>query len=168
MADADDPSKKYDQAFFLNLAAKGKDAWNAWRRDPANEDSARDLCGHRLFRRAEGWDRFLRVRIRRRCGFFGVRVAWRRSGKDIRRFPKRIGSCLHKPGRASFAARPSVMRPTSPVRPSGPTPPLTARPSVESHLYRRGLRFWRLPSPTRPSVPRPILPARPSVIVPTS
>ena len=29
---------KYDQAFFLALAAKGKDAWNAWRRDPANKD----------------------------------------------------------------------------------------------------------------------------------
>jgi hypothetical protein len=32
------PSKKYDQAFFLALAAKGKEAWNAWRRDPANKD----------------------------------------------------------------------------------------------------------------------------------
>jgi hypothetical protein len=29
---------KYDQAFFLALAAKGKDEWNAWRRDPANKD----------------------------------------------------------------------------------------------------------------------------------
>ena len=28
----------YDQAFFLALAAKGKDEWNTWRRDPANED----------------------------------------------------------------------------------------------------------------------------------
>ncbi len=37
MADAD-PSKKYDQAFFLALATKGKDTWNAWRRDPANKD----------------------------------------------------------------------------------------------------------------------------------
>ena len=37
----DEPSAKkptYDQAFFLALAAKGKDAWNAWRRDPANKD----------------------------------------------------------------------------------------------------------------------------------
>jgi len=24
---------KYDQAFFLALALKGKDAWNKWRRD---------------------------------------------------------------------------------------------------------------------------------------
>jgi hypothetical protein len=34
------PAEKptYDQAFFLALAAKGKDAWNAWRRDPANKD----------------------------------------------------------------------------------------------------------------------------------
>jgi uncharacterized protein YjbI with pentapeptide repeats len=43
MADepADEPpaeEPKYDQAFFLALAAKGKDAWNAWRRDPANKD----------------------------------------------------------------------------------------------------------------------------------
>jgi len=27
---------KLDQAFFLALAEQGKDAWNAWRRDPAN------------------------------------------------------------------------------------------------------------------------------------
>jgi uncharacterized protein YjbI with pentapeptide repeats len=27
----------YDQDFFLALAAKGKEAWNAWRHDPANE-----------------------------------------------------------------------------------------------------------------------------------
>jgi uncharacterized protein YjbI with pentapeptide repeats len=29
---------KYDQDFFLALAAKGKEAWNAWRRDQANKD----------------------------------------------------------------------------------------------------------------------------------
>jgi hypothetical protein len=37
----DEPSTenpKYDQAFFLKLAAKGKDVWNAWRRDSANKD----------------------------------------------------------------------------------------------------------------------------------
>jgi hypothetical protein len=28
----------YDQDFFLALAAKGKEAWNAWRRDPANKN----------------------------------------------------------------------------------------------------------------------------------
>src|ERR1700730_7715470 len=27
------------KAFFLALAAKGKEAWNAWRRDPANKDA---------------------------------------------------------------------------------------------------------------------------------
>jgi hypothetical protein len=31
-------SGKYDQAFFLDLAAKGKNDWNAWRRNPANKD----------------------------------------------------------------------------------------------------------------------------------
>jgi hypothetical protein len=34
---AEDSSKKYDQDFFLALAAKGKDEWNAWRRDPVNK-----------------------------------------------------------------------------------------------------------------------------------
>lgn len=29
--------EKYDQAFFLDLAAKGKYTWNAWRRIPANK-----------------------------------------------------------------------------------------------------------------------------------
>lgn len=36
----DEPSAeepKYNQDFFITLALKGKDAWNAWRRDPANE-----------------------------------------------------------------------------------------------------------------------------------
>jgi hypothetical protein len=30
--------QKYDQEFFIAIALKGKDAWNAWRRDPANND----------------------------------------------------------------------------------------------------------------------------------
>ena len=28
---------KHDQEYILALAAKGKDAWNAWRGDPANK-----------------------------------------------------------------------------------------------------------------------------------
>jgi len=35
---AQSPTEKYSQAFFLDLATKGKDAWNAWRRDPTNKD----------------------------------------------------------------------------------------------------------------------------------
>ena len=38
MADGKSTDKREHQGFFLALAAKGKDAWNAWRRDPANED----------------------------------------------------------------------------------------------------------------------------------
>jgi hypothetical protein len=34
----DEAPGRYDHTFFLGLAAKGKDAWNAWRRDPANKD----------------------------------------------------------------------------------------------------------------------------------
>jgi Pentapeptide repeats (9 copies) len=35
----------YDQVFFLGLAAKGKDEWNKWRRDPANEDVRATFAG---------------------------------------------------------------------------------------------------------------------------
>ncbi|MCI0736316.1 MAG: hypothetical protein L0Y50_08610 [Beijerinckiaceae bacterium] len=52
MADEDEeragpPAKspKYDQEFFLGLAAKGKDVWNAWRRDPANKEVPVTLAG---------------------------------------------------------------------------------------------------------------------------
>ncbi len=37
MTDAEIQYDEHVKAFFLDLAAKGKDAWNAWRRDPANE-----------------------------------------------------------------------------------------------------------------------------------
>jgi Pentapeptide repeats (9 copies) len=37
MADAEIQYDEHVKAFFLDLAAKGKEAWNAWRRDPANE-----------------------------------------------------------------------------------------------------------------------------------
>jgi uncharacterized protein YjbI with pentapeptide repeats len=30
--------ERHDQTFFLTLAEKGKDAWNAWRRNRANKD----------------------------------------------------------------------------------------------------------------------------------
>lgn len=35
----------YKQAFFLSLAAKGKEAWNAWRRDPVNQHESVDFAG---------------------------------------------------------------------------------------------------------------------------
>src|ERR1700694_2906051 len=45
MADGDEtepghepPAEAHDQAFFFALARRGKEAWNAWRRDPANND----------------------------------------------------------------------------------------------------------------------------------
>src|SRR5450759_1582466 len=47
MTDGDDTAQsgKYDQTFFLDLAAKGKDAWNAWRRDPTNKDVQATFAG---------------------------------------------------------------------------------------------------------------------------
>jgi uncharacterized protein YjbI with pentapeptide repeats len=35
---AEEQSDEHVKAFFLDLAAKGKEAWNTWRRDPANKD----------------------------------------------------------------------------------------------------------------------------------
>jgi uncharacterized protein YjbI with pentapeptide repeats len=54
MADGDEtrrgdqtPAEKseFDQNFFLDLAAKGRDAWNAWRRDPANQEVRVTIAG---------------------------------------------------------------------------------------------------------------------------
>ena len=47
MTDGDDTaqSRIYDQTFFRDLAAKGKDEWNKWRRDPANENVPVNFAG---------------------------------------------------------------------------------------------------------------------------
>ncbi|MGH6821019.1 MAG: hypothetical protein ACREDU_09190, partial [Methylocella sp.] len=37
--------EKYDHTFFLDLAAKGKYAWNAWRRIPANKGVRVNFAG---------------------------------------------------------------------------------------------------------------------------
>ena len=37
MADDATQSNEHVKAFFLDLAAKGKNTWNVWRRDPASE-----------------------------------------------------------------------------------------------------------------------------------
>jgi uncharacterized protein YjbI with pentapeptide repeats len=42
---AKNPPEKYNQAFFLDLAAKGKDTWNAWQRDPGNKDVSVTFTG---------------------------------------------------------------------------------------------------------------------------
>jgi hypothetical protein len=62
MADETKPSgeplaekPKYNQEFFLALTLKGKDAWNNWRRDPANKDVAVTFADVNF--REEPWDR---------------------------------------------------------------------------------------------------------------
>jgi len=35
---AENQHNEHVKAFFLDLASKGKDEWNKWRRDPANND----------------------------------------------------------------------------------------------------------------------------------
>ena len=42
---AKNPPEKYNQAFFLDLAAKGKDTWNAWQHDPGNKDVSVTFTG---------------------------------------------------------------------------------------------------------------------------
>jgi hypothetical protein len=48
-------AQSYDQAFFLALAAKGKDEWNKWRSDPANKDAYVTFAGVDFS--AEPWDK---------------------------------------------------------------------------------------------------------------
>jgi hypothetical protein len=47
-ASAEEQANEHVKAFFLALAAKGKEAWNAWRRDPANKDVRVTFAGIEL------------------------------------------------------------------------------------------------------------------------
>jgi hypothetical protein len=44
-ASAEEQANEHVKAFFLALAAKGKDEWNKWRRDPANERERATFAG---------------------------------------------------------------------------------------------------------------------------
>jgi len=37
-ASAEEQANEHVKEFFLHIAKNGKDAWNAWRHDPANKD----------------------------------------------------------------------------------------------------------------------------------
>jgi hypothetical protein len=69
---ADEPSKKYDQDFFLALATKGKDAWNAWRRDPENKGVYVTFAGVNFSEAPREQIDFSGFEFRRPCGFFGM------------------------------------------------------------------------------------------------
>ncbi|HEX3495284.1 MAG TPA: hypothetical protein VHT48_07940, partial [Methylocella sp.] len=109
---------KYDQTFFLDLAAKGKDAWNAWRRDPANKDVRVTFAGIDFSMAPRDqinfeWFQFGTMRISR-----GV------SGRAAEaRFSK--ASCRASP---ASPERPSVTLPTSATPSSVTLPPSPMRP----------------------------------------
>jgi Pentapeptide repeats (9 copies) len=94
---AENPTEKYDQDFFLALAAKGKDAWNQWQRDPANKD-VRVIFAGIDFSEAP-WDQinFAGFEFGDGADFSGCKwrgVNWEEIEKDPKAF---------KPGRAYFA-----------------------------------------------------------------
>jgi hypothetical protein len=87
---------KYDQDFFIALALKGKDAWNAWRRDPVNEDlsvtfAAVDFSAPRDKIDFSGFE-FGDAANFLDCKWRGIK--WAEIENDLKAF---------KPGRASFA-----------------------------------------------------------------
>jgi hypothetical protein len=89
---AEDPLKKYDQAFFLDLAGKGKEAWKEWRcRDPANAKVPVTFAGID-FSKAP-WDEidFSRFEFGDRANFSGCK--WPGVLEDVEAFA---------PGRAYF------------------------------------------------------------------
>ncbi len=103
MADAEDPSKKYDQAFFLNLAEKGKDAWNTWRRDPANEKLRVTFAGIDFSEAPRDEIDFSGFEFGNSADF--TRCSWRGAEheKISEVFLSGLDPTFHKPGRASFA-----------------------------------------------------------------
>jgi hypothetical protein len=86
-------NKKYDQAFFLALAAKGKDAWNAWRRDPANKDVRVTFAGIDFSEAPRDGIDFSRYQFGDNADFSGCK--WR-GGVD----PKYVK--VFQPGQACF------------------------------------------------------------------
>ena len=76
-----EPTKKYDQEFFLALAAKGKDAWNAWRRDPANKDVHVTFAGIDFSEAPKDQIDFSGFEFGQPCGFLEVQVAGRRMAR---------------------------------------------------------------------------------------
>jgi hypothetical protein len=50
--------ERHDQAFFLDLAAQGKDAWEQWRRDPANKDVRVTVRGHNFLQTPVNFEGF--------------------------------------------------------------------------------------------------------------
>jgi uncharacterized protein YjbI with pentapeptide repeats len=90
---AEEPSKKYDQDFFLDLAAKGKEAWNAWRRDPANKDVRVTFTGIDFSEAPKDRIDFSGFEFLDYADFSGCK--WR--GVDLRLDPESF-----RPGRACF------------------------------------------------------------------
>lgn len=87
----------YDQAFFLELASNGKEAWNTWRHEPANKDVYATFAGTDFSQAPkdninfEGFD-FGDAADFSRCKWRGV--AW----AEIRHDPEGFA-----PGRAFFS-----------------------------------------------------------------
>ncbi len=89
-------AEKYDQEFFLDLALKGKDAWNAWRRDPANEDVCVTFAGIDFSQTPRDRVDFSGFEFGDRTDF--SQCKWRGAEWEVKDDPKAF-----KPGRACFS-----------------------------------------------------------------
>jgi uncharacterized protein YjbI with pentapeptide repeats len=90
--------ERHNQTFFLALAAKGKDAWNAWRRDPANKDVRVTFAGTDFSEAPRDRIDFSGFEFGGFADFSGCKwrgVEWR----EIREDPKGF-----RPGRAFFTS----------------------------------------------------------------
>ena len=97
------PSKKYDQDFFLALAAKGKDAWNEWRRDPVNKNVRVTFAGIDFSQAPRDEIDFSGVEFGDYAEFSGSKWLGTKNGKVSEVFEEALYPNFHKPGRASFA-----------------------------------------------------------------
>ena len=135
---------KYDQDFFLALAAKGKDAWNAWRRDPANKDVRVTFAGVDFSESPRDEIDFSGFEFGDKadfsgCKWRGIRMA-RRLKKIIRKALPRAVALLHRRDLsvtstkftdAAFGDLCQLLRRTSVTAPCS-----TARPSSDFRCAR--------------------------------
>jgi hypothetical protein len=132
-----------DQAFFLALAAKGKEAWNAWRRDPANKGVRVTFAGIDFSEAPRDRINFSGFEFGDHADFSGCKwrgVDWEEMKKDQN--PSRqavlvlqarssvtgsISPTFSLETRPSSTALPSVMIPALTVQPSVGEPVLSAQ-----------------------------------------
>jgi hypothetical protein len=99
---AEAQSNEHVKAFFLDLAPKGKDAWNTWRRDLPNEDVRVTFAGIDFSEAPRDQINFAGFEFGDLADFAHCKWRGAKLVKISEVFEEVLDPNLHKPGRVSF------------------------------------------------------------------